>query len=100
VITAVGLGNHLIVMVLAVIIAVAFMFAFIDPVSNFIEKHRELKILALIFIIAIGVLLILEVFKLCGEEIPGIGMDPVKLIVYAAMFISLIVVLLKIKRNK
>ena len=100
VITAVGLGNHLIVMILAVIIAVAFMFAFIDPVSNFIDKHRELKMLALVFIIAIGVLLILEVFELCGEPIPGLGMDPVKLVVYSAMFVSLIVVLVRIKLKR
>ena len=59
VITAVGLAEHLIVMILAVMIAVFIMMIFIDPISNFINSHPEMKILALVFICAIGVLLVL-----------------------------------------
>ena len=60
VITAVGLAEHLIVMILAVMIAVFIMMIFIDPISNFINSHPEMKILALVFICAIGVLLVLD----------------------------------------
>ena len=48
VITAVGLANHLIVMIIAVMLAVFLMMVFIDPISDFINTHTEMKILALI----------------------------------------------------
>ena len=57
VITAVGLADHLIIMIMAVMIAIVVMMVFIDPISNFINKHTEMKILALVFISVIGVLL-------------------------------------------
>ncbi|MCF0104462.1 MAG: TerC family protein [Eggerthellaceae bacterium] len=99
-ITAVCIGNHLIVMILAVIIAIAFMFVFIDPVSNFIDRHQEMKMLALFFIFAIGVLMILENFELCGQPIPVLGMNPIKLVVYAAIFASFVMVLMRIRLKK
>ena len=60
VITAVGLAQHLIIMILAVIIAVVLMMVFIDAISNFINQHTEIKILALVFIVMIGILLTLD----------------------------------------
>ena len=57
VITAVGLANHLIVMIIAVMLAVILMMVFIDTISDFINAHTEMKILALVFITVIGVLL-------------------------------------------
>ena len=60
VITAVGLADHLIIMIIAVITAVLLMMVFIDVVSDFINKHVEMKILALCFITVIGILLIVD----------------------------------------
>ena len=60
VITAVGLADHLIIMIMAVMIAIVVMMVFIDPISDFINKHTEMKILALVFISVIGVLLLLD----------------------------------------
>jgi predicted tellurium resistance membrane protein TerC len=60
VITAVGMARHLIVMVLAVVLAVLAMLAFVGPVSDFVERHPSMKILALSFLILVGVLLVAE----------------------------------------
>ncbi|MDO4182938.1 MAG: TerC family protein [Coriobacteriia bacterium] len=87
VITAVGLAQHLIIMILAVMIAVFLMMAFIDQVSNFINSHPEMKILALFFIMAIGVLLLLEGFEI-NSGIRILDMYAEKLAVYFAMVFS------------
>ncbi len=60
VITAVGMANEIWVMIAAVVIAVAFMMFAAGPVSSFIEKHPTLKVLALSFLLLIGVTLIGE----------------------------------------
>jgi predicted tellurium resistance membrane protein TerC len=60
VITAVGMANQIAVMIAAVVIAVVFMMFAAGPVSEFIEKHPTLKILALSFLLLIGVTLIAE----------------------------------------
>jgi predicted tellurium resistance membrane protein TerC len=62
VITAVGMVDQLGVMVAAVVTAVAFMMLFARPVSEFVERHPTLKILALSFLILIGVSLVAESF--------------------------------------
>jgi predicted tellurium resistance membrane protein TerC len=62
VITAVGMVNQLGVMVAAVVTAVAFMMVFARPVSEFVERHPTVKILALSFLILIGVSLVAESF--------------------------------------
>jgi predicted tellurium resistance membrane protein TerC len=67
VITAIGMARHIPVMIIAVIIAVLFMLAFAGKISNFIEKHPTLKMLALSFLILIGFTLVLEGFH---KEIP------------------------------
>ncbi len=87
IITAVGMAKELLIMVLAVIISIAIMITFIEQVSNFINKHASMKILALAFLLLIGVLLIAE----------GTGYDFPRGYVYASMAFSLFVQLLNIR---
>ncbi|CAG0954832.1 hypothetical protein GEOBC_00400 [Geobacteraceae bacterium] len=67
IITAIGMANQLAVMVLAVVIAVGFMMLFSGKISSFVEKHPTIKMLALSFLILIGVALIGDGF---GRHIP------------------------------
>lgn len=60
VITAVGMANQLWVMVAAVIIAIGVMLAAAESISNFVNRHPTLKMLALSFLILIGVMLVAE----------------------------------------
>src|SRR4051812_39168740 len=60
IITAVGMARRVEVMILAVIIAMIIMFFFSRHISNFINKHPTLKMLALSFLVMIGVVLIIE----------------------------------------
>ncbi len=63
VITAVGMVDEIAVMIIAVVIAIAFMMVFAGPISDFVEKHPTVKMLALSFLILIGVVLIAEGFE-------------------------------------
>jgi len=67
VLTAVGLANHVPVMVVAIVIAVLVMMFLARPIHEFIERHPTIKMLALSFLILIGVALIGESFDF---EIP------------------------------
>lgn len=87
VITAVGMADHIAIMVIAVILAVAVMIVFAEPVSAFIERRPTIKVLALSFLILIGVLLVAE----------GAGQHLNKGYVYFAMAFSLGVELLNMK---
>jgi predicted tellurium resistance membrane protein TerC len=60
VITAVGMVDEVGVMVAAVVVAVGFMMAFSNPISGFVSRHPTIKMLALSFLIMIGVALIAE----------------------------------------
>jgi len=62
VITAVGMVKDLSIMVTAVVIAVIFMMAFSGPISKFVHRHPTVKMLALSFLLLIGVTLIAEGF--------------------------------------
>jgi predicted tellurium resistance membrane protein TerC len=62
VITAVGMAEHLPVMVLAIVIAVLLMMLLANPLSDFVERHPTVKILALSFLILIGVALLADGF--------------------------------------
>ena len=98
VITAVGLSDYLIIMILAVMIAVFFMMAFIDQVSNFINNHVEVKLLALFFIAVIGVLLFLDSLGITtGIEVLDMHME--KLMVYFAMLFALVLELIQMRYN-
>lgn len=96
VITAVGLAEHLIIMILAVMIAVFMMMIFIDPISNFINNHAQMKILALVFICAIGILLVLDGVGI-HTGITVIGLTLEKALVYFAMVFSFILELLQLR---
>jgi len=96
VITAVGLADHLIVMILAVMIAVFLMMIFIDPISDFINRNAEMKILALTFIAVIGVLLVLDSLGInSGIEVLDMHME--KLMVYFAMLFSVVIQLIQLR---
>jgi predicted tellurium resistance membrane protein TerC len=64
VITAVGLAQHVSVMIIAIVIAVMIMMAMSGTISAFIEAHPTLKILALSFLLLIGLALIGESFDM------------------------------------
>ncbi|WP_066662879.1 TerC family protein [Denitrobacterium detoxificans] len=101
VITAVGMAEHLIIMIIAVISAILLMMVFIDQVSDFINKHAEITILALVFILSIGVLLTLDGFGLhTGVEIEALGMSLEKVLVYFAMIFSLVMEIIQMTYNK
>ncbi len=87
VITAVGMVDEIGVMVAAVVVAVGFMFAFAKPISDFVEQHPTVKMLALSFLLLIGVALIAE----------GLGHHIPKGYIYFAMAFSVGVELLNIR---
>ena len=87
VITAVGMAEELIIMVLAVVIAVAVMMVSAKSISDFVEKHPTVKMLALSFLLLIGVSLIAEGFE---QHIP-------KGYIYFAMAFSVFVEMLNLK---
>ncbi len=90
VITAVGMVNKIPIMIAAVVIAVGFMLVFSGQISHFINRHPTLKILALSFLILIGVMLVAESFH---REIP-------KGYIYFAMAFSVGVEILNINLRK
>lgn len=67
VITAVGMANQLWVMIVAVVVALGVMLAFAGAISDFVNRHPTLKMLALSFLILIGVMLVGESL---GQHIP------------------------------
>jgi len=87
VITAVGMAEHLTVMVTAVVIAVLVMMAFAGAISRFVETHPTIKMLALSFLLLIGVSLIADG---CHQHIP-------KGYIYFAMAFSVFVEMLNLK---
>ncbi len=87
VIIAVGMAQELIIMVLAVIISVGVMMVSSKSISDFVEKHPTVKMLALSFLLLIGVSLIAEGFE---QHIP-------KGYIYFAMAFSVFVEMLNLK---
>jgi predicted tellurium resistance membrane protein TerC len=87
VITAVGMSDQIWIMTTAVIIAVLFMMVFSKFISEFIHKHPTVKMLALSFLLLIGVVLVADGF---GTHIP-------KGYIYSAIGFSLLVEILNIK---
>jgi len=90
VITAVGMVDNLWVMVAAVIIAVGVMLYFAEMVSKFVERNPTIKILALSFLILIGVMLTAE----------GIGTEINKGYIYFSMAFALVVEVLNIQMRR
>jgi len=62
VVTAVGMAQHLAVMVAAMVAAVGVMLVFAGPIGDFVERHPTMKMLALSFLLLIGVMLVAESF--------------------------------------
>lgn len=89
VITAVGMAKHLWVMVTAVIIAVAIMLIFAERISAFIERHPTFKVLALSFLLLIGVMLVADG---CGKHVD-------KGYIYFAMGFSMLVEMINMRAN-
>ncbi len=87
VITAVGMARELIIMVLAVIIAVGVMMVSAKSISDFVEKHPTVKMLALAFLLLIG-------FSLVAE---GLGQHIPKGYIYFAMAFSFFVEMLNLR---
>ena len=87
VITAVGMVDHITVMIAAVLVSVGFMMVFAGSVSDFISRHPTVKMLALSFLLLIGTTLIAEGFDLHFE----------KGYVYFAMAFSIFVEMLNIR---
>lgn len=87
VITAVGMAKEIVVMVIAVVAAVGVMLLYAGRISAFVERHPTLKVLALAFLLLIGVMLVAEG---CGKEIE-------KGYIYFALGFSLAVEMLNIR---
>jgi predicted tellurium resistance membrane protein TerC len=62
VITAVGMAQHLAVMIAAMVLAVGVMLVFAGAIGDFVERHPTMKMLALSFLLLIGVMLVAEAF--------------------------------------
>jgi predicted tellurium resistance membrane protein TerC len=90
VITAVGMVNELPIMVAAIVIAMGVMLFAMEPVNRFIESHPSMKILALAFLILIGVVLVAD----------GLGQHVPKGYIYFSMAFALGVELLNIRYKR
>jgi predicted tellurium resistance membrane protein TerC len=90
VITAVGMVDDFVVMVSAVMVAVAFMMVFAGVISRFVERHPTIKMLALSFLLLIGVTLIADGFD---QHIP-------RGYIYFAMSFSVFVEMLNLRVRK
>jgi predicted tellurium resistance membrane protein TerC len=87
VITAVGMARHIFVMVTAMVAAVGVMLAFAGRIGDFVNRHPSMKMLALSFLLLIGVMLVAE----------GMGQHIGKGYIYFAMAFSLGVELLNMR---
>ena len=87
VITAVGMAQHVPVMIAAIVLAALVMLVFAGPVSDFVHRHPTMKVLALAFLILIGVMLVAE----------GAGQHIDRGYIYFAMAFSLLVELVNMR---
>jgi predicted tellurium resistance membrane protein TerC len=87
VITAVGMVDRLEIMIAAVVLAMGFMLAFAGPVSAFVDRHPTVKMLALAFLLLIGVTLVAD----------GLGQHIPKGYIYFSMAFSVFVEVLNLK---
>ena len=87
VITAVGMANEIAIMITVVILAVAVMMFTAGPISSFVNRHPTVKVLALSFLLLIGVSLI-------GE---GLGLHIPKGYIYFAMAFSAFVEMINVR---
>lgn len=90
VITAVGMAQEVVIMVIAMVVAVVVMLFSAGTIGDFVNKHPSMKILALSFLLLIGVLLIAE----------GMGQHVSKGYIYFALGFSLLIELLNMRFRK
>ena len=90
ILTAVGLVDNVLIMIIAVIISICIMMLFAGPVTSIINRHPTLQMLALSFLVVIGVVLIAG----------GLHQEVSKSIIYSCLGFSLIVELLNIRLRK
>lgn len=90
VITAVGMVDRIEIMIAAVVVSIVFMMAFAKPIGEFVQRHPTVKMLALSFLLLIGVTLIAEGFD---QHIP-------KGYIYFAMAFSVLVEVLNMRLRK
>ena len=90
VITAVGMADHVPIMITAVMIAVCFMMFFSKGIGEFVDRHPTIKMLALSFLILIGVSLVAE----------GLHQHIPKGYIYFAMFFSVCVEMLNLRLRR
>ena len=90
IITAVGMVDQVAVMVAAVVTSIGLMMVFARPIGQFVSTHPTIKMLALSFLVAIGVVLIAESF---GTHVP-------KGYIYSAMLFSVTVEMLNLRMRK
>lgn len=90
ILTAVGIVDEVIIMIVAVILAMTVMIIFAKKISDFINERPTIKMIALSFLLTIGLMLVLEGY---GEEVP-------KGYIYFAMVYALIVEFLNIRMRK
>ncbi|MCS7019447.1 MAG: TerC family protein [Cytophagales bacterium] len=90
ILTAIGLVKEIIIMAIAIIISIGVMVAFVNQISDYVERHPTVKMLALSFLIMIGVLLVAE----------SLDFHFPKGYVYFAMAYSFVVELLNIRLRK
>lgn len=90
VITAVGMAEHVSIMVAAMLVSVGVMLVFAGSIGDFVQRHPSMKILALSFLTLIGAMLVAE----------GTGQHVGKGYIYAAMAFSLLVELLNMRYRK
>jgi predicted tellurium resistance membrane protein TerC len=101
VLTAVGLADNLLIMIIAVVIAVIIMMLFADPVSDFVNERPTIQMLGLSFLLLIGMMLIAEGAHLGQVVIAGEGIGTLpKGYLYFAITFSLLVEVLNMKLRK
>ncbi len=101
ILTAVGLTNDIIIMIVAVVMSVLIMMAFAGPVGRFVNKHPTIQMLGLSFLLMIGFMLIVEGAHLGQVSIAGneIGTVP-KGYLYFAITFSLVVEALNLRLRR
>ncbi len=91
ILTAVGLTEHVVIMIVAVVLSIGIMIIFSGAISNFIHKHPSMEVLALGFLILIGFMLFLE----------GLHKEVPKGYIYFAIVFSMIIEMVNIRvRNR
>lgn len=90
ILTAVGLVENVVIIVIAIVVALGVMLAFAKRISDFIHKHPTMKLLAISFLMMIGLVLVIE----------GLHVHVPKGYIYFAMAFALIIEILNMKMRK